>query len=149
VDERGMSHQLRAAGRRLTPQRQAVLRIVAESAEVLRPADVYVRAQAAGLHLGLTTVYRTLDVLIELGLVQRLHLEDGGQRYAASGQGHRHQLVCSGCGRVVEFTECDLADLPQRLAQRTHFRIEGHWLQFIGLCESCQDSKPTNHKSAT
>jgi Fur family ferric uptake transcriptional regulator len=127
VDERGMSRQLRAAGWRLTPQRQAVL----------RPADVYTRAQAAGLRLGLTTVYRTLDILVELGLVQRLHLEDGGQCYAASGQGHRHQLVCSGCGRVVEFTDCDLADLHQRLAQRTHFRIEGHWLQFTGLCETC------------
>jgi len=38
----------------------------------------------------------------------------------------------------VEFTDCDLADLPQRLAQRTHFRIENHWLQFTGLCEACQ-----------
>ncbi len=133
-----MSRQLRAAGRRLTPQRQAVLRIVAESAEVLRPADVYARAQAAGQRLGLTTVYRTLDILTELGLVQRLHQADGGQCYAASGQGHRHQLVCSGCGQVVEFTDCNLADLHQRLAQRTHFRIENHWLQFSGRCEACQ-----------
>jgi Fe2+ or Zn2+ uptake regulation protein len=102
-----MSRQLRAAGRRLTPQRQAVLRIVAESKAMLRPADVYDRAQAAGQRLGLTTVYRTLDILAEMGLVQRLHLEDGCQRYAASEQGHRHQLICSGCGRVVEFTDCD------------------------------------------
>lgn len=138
LDERGMSRQLRAAGRRLTPQRQAVLRIVAESKAMLRPADVYDRAQAADLRLGLTTVYRTLDILAEMGLVQRLHLEDGCQRYAASEQGHRHQLVCSGCGQVVEFTDCDLADLHQRLAQRTHFRIENHWLQFTGLCEACQ-----------
>ncbi len=139
ISEEVATGMLRARGLKCTPQRLAVLHSLIDSAHHLSVAEVHSRVQATYPGIGLATVYRTLELLADLKLIVRLHLEDGCHRYTTASSGHRHQLVCSGCGLVVEFAECSLASIAEDLASRTSFKIEGHWLQLLGKCQSCQE----------
>ncbi len=128
---------LRRSRRKLTKPRQAVLGAIVEADTHLSPAEVYRRAKAKYPRLGLTTVYRTLDLLIDLGLVQRVHGEGGCHSYAAALRRHSHHLLCSCCGRTEEFACCSLDPLVETLQSATGYHIEGHILEMIGICPAC------------
>jgi Fe2+ or Zn2+ uptake regulation protein len=83
-------------------------------------------------------VYRTLEKLEELGLVQRVHRPDGCHAYVSALQGHQHLLLCESCGRVEIFRGDDLNEFSRRLERESGFAIHEHWLQFFGLCSLCQ-----------
>ena len=133
--------QLQANGYRLTAPRQAVVEIVASSQHILSPLDVYNLGRARYPRLGLVTVYRTMEKLEELGLLQRVHQSSGCQGFIAAVSGHQHLLVCRGCGLVSYFDgRNDKIDaLTADLAQASGYHIQEHWLQLIGLCAACQD----------
>lgn len=130
---------LRQNKRKLTRARQAILDIITQADHHLTPADVYRYAKAHYPHLGLTTVYRTLDLLVELGYIQRVHLAEGCHSYAPSARPHGHHLVCSECGRAEEFAECDLDALVRSLQARTGYEIKVHVLELMGRCPKCQN----------
>jgi len=130
---------LRQNKRKLTRARQAILDIITQANRHLTPADVYRQAKARYPNLGLTTVYRTLDLLVELGYIQRIHLEAGCHSYAATARPHGHHLVCSECGRAEEFAECDLDTLVRALQTRTGYEIQVHMLELMGRCPACQN----------
>ncbi|MCX7840125.1 MAG: transcriptional repressor [Anaerolineae bacterium] len=132
--------------RKLTRARQAVLDILATADRHLTPAEIYRRAKATHPHLGLTTVYRTLDLLAELGYIQRVHTSDGCHSYAPSAHTHGHQLICAVCGRTEEFSDCDLAKLIQTLQRKTGFEINVHMLELVGRCPSCQTKRGARRK---
>ncbi len=135
-----MQKALRANGYKLTPQRLTVLKVLQDSEEHLSPAQVHHRGRALHPRLGLTTVYRTLELLTELGHVRRVHLEEGCNGYALSDSGHRHYLVCRQCHQVVEFAGCDsmITDFIAQVSRNTNFVIEEHLLEFVGLCPTCR-----------
>lgn len=129
---------LREHGYKLTPQRRAILKVIASSSDHLTPEAIYEKACLNNPNIGLVTVYRTLELLRELNLVCRVHAVDGCHSYMMRRPTeHHHHLVCSQCGKVVDFTGCSLADLEQRLLQETKFDINGHLLEFYGLCPDC------------
>lgn len=130
--------KLHLAGYKATRQRRVVLEVIAAVGMHLTPIEVYERARIHCPDLGLTTVYRTLDILSGLGLVQRIHLKDGCHSFALAGQGHCHHLICERCGDVVEFEGDDLSLLINRVAQSTGFVIREHWLELFGTCPACQ-----------
>ena len=130
---------LRQHGYKVTPQRRAVLHTIADSHNHLTPTAIYDRVRQGHPSIGLVTIYRTLDILAELGLICRVHIESGCRSYLMRRPSeHHHHLVCSGCGQVVDFTDCALSKLEQRLSQETGFEMEGHLLEFTGLCQACQ-----------
>lgn len=131
--------RLKAAGHRLTAPRMAVVRVLGEAEAWLSPELVRQRAQTYCPGIGLVTVYRTLSLLTELELVRRVHWEDGCHGYAVAGGGHRHNLVCENCHRVVEFPGCDLTPLLDRLEAETGFTVETHLLEVVGLCPQCRN----------
>jgi Fe2+ or Zn2+ uptake regulation protein len=138
VRDTEMALALRAHGYKLTPQRLAVLEVIQNGFEHLTPAEVLERASTIYPRLGLTTVYRTLEVLSELGFVRRVHLERGCHGYVAASCGHRHALICQRCNRVVEFPgEENLGPFMELIEARTGYRIENHLLQLSGLCPEC------------
>lgn len=134
-----LAEQLSTHGYKLTRQRRAVLAVITATEEHLSPAEIYRRAKADCPDIGLTTVYRTLDILAKLGLIKRVHFERGCHSYALASRGHRHHLVCTGCGNIVEFEGCDLSALLEVVASQTGFAIEEHWLQLFGKCPACQE----------
>jgi Fur family ferric uptake transcriptional regulator len=130
---------LREHGYKLTPQRHAILKVIASSSDHLTPEEIYEKACVKRPDIGLVTVYRTLELLGELNLVCRVHAPDGCRSYMMRRPTeHHHHLICSRCGRVVDFTDCTLADMERKLSKETKFDISGHLLEFYGLCPDCR-----------
>lgn len=129
---------LRENNHKLTRPRQAVLDIITRADHHLTPAEIHRQAKAKYPHLGLTTVYRTLDLLVELGYAQRLHFAEGCHSYASTARPHGHHLVCSVCGRAEEFADCDLDALMKTLQAKTGYTIDVHVLELMGRCPTCQ-----------
>lgn len=132
-----MRDGLREHRRKLTRPRQAILDIIASAAHHLTPAEIHKLARKKYPHLGLVTVYRTLDLLTEFGYVQRVHFADGCHSYAASAQEHAHHLVCSSCGKAQAFADCDLEPLIASLQRKTGYEINLHVLELMGKCPDC------------
>ncbi len=127
-------------GYKLTSQRRAVLNAVVNSNEHLTPADVHERVKQEMPKIGLVTVYRTLDVLSEMGLICRVHRGGRSRSYTLAPVGHHHHMICTECGAVTDFMNCDLSELENKLSRETGFEIEGHLLEFSGRCLNCQEA---------
>lgn len=132
--------RLQDGGYRLTAPRQAVVEIIANSEFLLDPQRLYDQARQRYPKLGLVTVYRTLEKLEELGLVQRVHHPDGCQAFIAAVSGHTHLLICERCSRVEYFSGDNerMDRLMDAVSQESGYKIKDHWLQLFGLCASCQ-----------
>jgi len=129
---------MRKQGYKLTVQRRALLSIIAHSHDHLTPSAIYEKARQQHPRIGLVTVYRTLDILAELGLICEVHSGGNCHSYLMRRPAeHHHHLLCSDCGAVADFTNCDLGELEQRLSKETGFEIEGHLLEFAGRCQNC------------
>jgi Fur family ferric uptake transcriptional regulator len=130
---------LRQRGYKLTPQRRQVISAIAVSHEHLTPAAIYQKVHEQYPVIGRVTIYRTLDILAELGLICEVHAEGSCRSYLMRrSYAHHHHLLCSDCGTVVDFTDCNLDELEHKLAQKTGFNIAGHLLEFSGHCPKCQ-----------
>lgn len=132
---------LQASGYRITGPRRAIVEIMATTNRALGPIDVFDLGRKEYPGLGLVTVYRTLEKLEELRLVQRVHQPVACNRYLRANTGHEHILLCSTCGKAVYFSGDDLNELIQTIAVRSGFEIKEHWLQFYGLCSGCQEKQ--------
>ncbi len=129
---------LQKHGCRLTAPRRAVVKTLVNSNRALTPVEAYEEARKQCPSLGLVSVYRTLEKLEELGLIQRVHQTKNCQAFIRSGEGHQHLLICSKCGNTVYFNGDQLGQLFYAISKSTGFYIENHWLQAYGLCKSCQ-----------
>lgn len=146
----GCLKKLKSRGYRLTVGRGAILDALAHAAkgEHLSAEDIYHKVHDNFPTIGLTSVYRTLDILINLGMVCKFDFGDGRARYELSedhsGVKHHHHLVCTDCGRIVNYE--DFIDEELSLLKRTEdglkrkygFQITSHVMQFHGLCPDCQ-----------
>ena len=143
--EKRVLQQLKAAGHRITGARRAIVSALVSAQRPLGPQEVQAAAQAYHPGVGLVTVYRTLDALVALGVVQKVHGHEGCQGYVFTGYGHRHVAVCRQCGRVFIFEGSeDLTTLENKLERELHFHVEGHLLQFTGLCARCRQEHVHN-----
>ncbi len=128
----------RAAGRRMTRQRRVVLRVLEESDGHLEAEAVYLRAMAHDTHVSLATVYRTLAVLKEMGLVEEHRLGEEHGHYEAVRKGPHYHFTCLGCGKVIEFDTPLVAQIEQELSARERVRVTGTHLRVSGYCTQCQ-----------
>jgi Fur family ferric uptake transcriptional regulator len=143
--------KFRGCGYRLTTGREAVFDVLSNSEGHLSAEDIYMKARPKYPGVGLTTVYRTLDVLSDLGMVSKLDFGDGRSRYELSegsdGVCHHHHLVCTECKKVIDYTdfideEVELLRQTEKgLAEKYRFSINNHIIQFYGLCEKCRGKK--------
>lgn len=130
---------LQKSGCRLTEPRRVIIEILARSERALGPQDVYDIGRGEHVGMGLVTVYRTLEKLEQLGLIQRVHHPDGCHRYLRSGIGHQHILLCVNCGRSVFFKGDDLYAQFSGVSESSGYEIQEHWLQLFGLCPVCKE----------
>jgi Fur family transcriptional regulator, ferric uptake regulator len=130
---------LRDSNYKITPQRKAILKTIAQSRDHLTPISIYKLVQQQYPSIGLVTIYRTLDILTGLGLLCKVHADENCQSYLLKRpEGHHHHLVCSGCGTVLDCTGCDIKQMEKQLARETGFKINSHLLEFSGQCPKCQ-----------
>ena len=134
--------RLQENGYRLTEPRQAVVDVIASSRRVINPLEVFSQARQRYPGLGLVTVYRTIEKLEELHLVQRVHQSSGCQGFVAAFRGHQHLLICEVCGQVEFFSAEDeqIDGWTAALEQESGFTIREHWLQLFGACAACRGS---------
>lgn len=133
-----LARRLQRHGYKLTKPRLAVLEVVEAGPHHLSPSEVYERAKEVYPALGLTTVYRTLELLTELGTLRAIYMGDGTQRFHQSQAGHHDHCVCSACGKVIEIAECRLSTIVEAIGQETGFQAEGHFLELYGTCLECR-----------
>jgi Fe2+ or Zn2+ uptake regulation protein len=128
----------RAAGRRLTRQRRLVLRVLEESDGHLEAEAVYLQAKGRDTRVSLATVYRTLAVLKEMGLVEEHRLGEEHGHYEAVRKGPHYHFTCLDCGKVIEFDTPLVAQIEQELSAREGVRVTGAHLHLSGCCAQCQ-----------
>ena len=138
----GWQAELRAKGYRLTPQRQLVLEAVGELGHAT-PEEIAVAVRRTASGVNISTVYRTLELLEELGLVQHTHLGHGAPTYSvASDHDHVH-LVCRDCGAIDEADSSIVDDVVRRLSAERGFSVDvGHFAVF-GRCRACTGAATT------
>ena len=130
--------KLQTGGYRVTVPMRALVEILCQSKRILDPLELFDLGRQSYAKMGLVTVYRTLEKLEEVGLVQRVHQADNCHGYLRAANGHEHILLCTHCGRVEYFAGDDLSGLFTRVEQQSGFTIQEHWLQLYGLCENCR-----------
>jgi Fur family ferric uptake transcriptional regulator len=133
--------RLQDNGYRLTAPRQAVVEAIAGTRRLMTPLEVYETAHREYPKLGLVTVYRTVEKLEELGLIQRVHQPSNCQAFVAAAQGHQHLLICESCGAVQYFSgeHERMEALIEAVADDSGYHVHEHWLQLFGICERCQE----------
>lgn len=143
--------RFRGCGYRITAGREAILDALTRAKEHLSAEDIYTKVHGSYPAIGLTTVYRTLEILVDLGLVYKFDFGDGRARYelaeGSQRSTHHHHLVCTNCMRVVDYTdfiddEIELLRQTEKgLSEKYGFDITSHLIQFYGLCEKCRKKK--------
>jgi Fur family ferric uptake transcriptional regulator len=129
---------LSEAGLRPTRQRVRVLGELMGERDDVTAQELHERLRSGGERLGLATVYRTLGLLAEAGVIDALSHRPGELCYRWCGQGHHHHLVCSSCHRVVELADCELDPWLERISGAHGFVTTGHRLEVSGLCGACR-----------
>ena len=124
-------------GNRMTASRKAIIdSLLASDGHVSADELVdLVRVRKPGI--GRMTVYRTLELLSDLGLIRPVYQGNAAAHYILMDEGHHHHLICSRCNRIVEFEQCVLREIEQSVSQHHEFVIQGHLLEIFGLCPDC------------
>lgn len=148
-----IKQQLQSQGYKLTPQREATVRVLLENEEDhLSAEDVFMLVKEKAPEIGLATVYRTLELLSELHVVHKLNFGDGVARYDLRGDStkhHHHHLICVQCGTMQEILEDWLGPLEERLLNEYQFQVVDHRLDFQGICKNCQEKEREKQNSNT
>lgn len=147
VDREGFKKLLKEKGLKMTRQRLVVLEALADCPQQhLTAEEIYERVKAANPDIGLATVYRTVQLLSELDLIERIHLDDGFVRYEIRDmrqkEHHRHHhLICMGCGKVLAFQEDMLEALESGVKQALGFQVTDHEVKLYGYCRNCSENQ--------
>jgi Fur family transcriptional regulator, ferric uptake regulator len=132
---------LGAAGYRLTGPRRAVADLIARREGHFTAADLLDDARERRLGIGRATVFRALDVLLELGVVERIDLPSGEHAYVACEPSHHHHVVCSRCGQTSDIEDAGLTGVVDEIERRTGYRVDRHRLELFGLCPACLEKE--------
>ena len=136
--ETAVSSRNTGRGIRHTSQRRVLLDIIRESGGHLGADELYLRARQRQHSISLSTVYRNLKTFKEQGLVKEHHFDDGGRRYESKPRRGHHHLVCTDCGRIVEFQCPSTRSLKDKIAQEHGFHVTEEEVCLAGRCPECQ-----------
>ncbi|MBN1621490.1 MAG: transcriptional repressor [Endomicrobiales bacterium] len=141
---RGLEH-------RLTIPRQSVIDVLSKTSKHLSAEDIYLEVHKVYPMIGLSSVYRILEWLVQLGVVMKFDFGDKKARYElikeSREEHHHHHLVCRKCKRVIDYTEFIndevefIKKAEQGLSKKYNFKIEDHIIQFRGLCSECKETE--------
>src|SRR5947207_12917592 len=138
VAARPLLDALAGAGVRSTEPRRAVARLIARRDGHFTARELVDDAAHRRLGIGRATIFRALELFADLGMVERLDLPGGEHAYVACEPAHHHHVVCSGCGRSVEFDDAGLAGMAAEVQRQTGYRVDQHRLELFGTCPECR-----------
>ena len=140
-------HRFKGNVSRWTVPREAILEFLSRSSKHMSVKEIYASLYKSYPGMGLTTVYRTLELLARMGLINKLTLGDGQSRYefkSGEKEEHHHHLICTECGEIINYTEFLDEELElvrkteERLAKKYNFKILDHNIEFLGTCKKCK-----------
>jgi len=132
---------LSSAGLRNTAQRALIMDIIRQRKGHLDADEVYRQAKRKQPRLSLSTVYRTLQKMKGLGLIEELHFDEAHHHYEIKPPTEHHHLLCLGCGKVIEFKYPLVSSVKRNVAEAKDFEITGSEVRMTGYCAACQKSK--------
>ena len=139
---------LKANGLKVTTQRIAILDVLQNRPDThLTAEEIYEQVKEQYPDIGLATVYRTIQVLSDLHLIDKLNLDDGYARYEIGknqesyGSHHHHHLICLECGKVLSFEDDMLESLENRIMDAMQFEIVDHEVKLFGYCGGCRSKR--------
>ncbi len=126
--------------RNTRPRRLIAERLIelADKGEDFTTDDLWQELRQAEPKIGRATVFRSVEKLVEMGLLDRIEFADGTHHYRVCGGAHHHHLTCTQCHRVIEIDICLPQEQLAAIGERTNFAIEGHALTLFGRCENCR-----------
>ena len=127
------------AGYRLTSPRRALARLVASRSGHFSAVELLTESRRARLGVTRATIFRSLDVLADLGVVERLDLPSGEHAFVACEPTHHHHVVCSSCGRSAGVADHGLEAVAAAIGRETGYRVDTHRLELFGLCPECRE----------
>lgn len=131
--------RLRAAGKRITPQRRLVLGILGQASRHLDAYEIYEQGRRIDSSLSLSTVYRTLGALKDVRVVRELHLDGEHHHYELDDKGDHSHLVCLQCGRVLEVDSSPFARAAAAAGRAHGFMVVSAEVELSGFCAECQE----------
>jgi Fur family ferric uptake transcriptional regulator len=126
------------AGYRLTEPRRAVAELIAGRKGHFTAADLADDARGRRLGIGRATIFRALDVLAEVGIVERIDLPSGQHAYISCEPAHHHHVVCSRCGTTADVDDQGISGIVREIAAKTGYVVDSHRLELYGLCPACR-----------
>lgn len=143
--------QLHESGFKLTPQREATLLVLLENEkDHMSAEEIYFLVKQKNSEIGLATVYRTLEILTDLKIVDKVSFNDGLARYDLRKEGAQHfhhHLLCLECGDIEEVEEDLLLGVEQIVEERYQFLVKDHRLTFHGVCKACQKKQKEDEEA--
>jgi Fur family ferric uptake transcriptional regulator len=130
--------KLHVGGNKATPQRMSIIKAIDGMKSQFTPQELYEKLHDDHPEIGLVTVYRTLKLLADSGMVCRMGHAGSAQSYARRPAEHHHHLICTVCNKVINIMGCGVEGLEEKLSRETGFAITEHHLEFIGICGDCQ-----------
>lgn len=124
-----------AKGLRMTDQRRVLARVIGEAEDHPAVEEIHARAVRLDARISLATVYRTVKLFEESGILERLEFGDGRARYEDAERDHHDHLIDVSTGRVIEFVDPEIEALQERIAARLGYRLIGHRLELLGMPE--------------
>jgi Fur family transcriptional regulator, ferric uptake regulator len=122
-----------ARGLRMTDQRRVVARVIGESEDHPDVEELYARAAKVDPKISIATVYRTVKLFEEAGILDKLEFGDGRARYEDAERDHHDHLIDVNSGDVIEFVDPDIEELQERIAARLGYKLVGHRLELLGI----------------
>lgn len=133
--------KLKEKGCKLTMQRRSVLDVLLEHHNAhLSTEEIYDKVKENFPEIGLATVYRTVQLFEEMGIVDRLNFDDGCSRFELASEDtvhHHHHLICEACNKVLEVENDLLDEIEKEIESKYEFKIHDHNLMFYGICKEC------------
>ncbi len=134
-----LERRITGSGYRLTAPRRALLQTLMGLGDRFTAEQVVEGSPGVGR----ATVFRSLRLLQEIGVICQVVLDDGATAYRLTSGGHHHHMSCTECGAVNDFSGCNIDDLLEELARRTGYQVDAHRLEVYGLCSSCREALTT------
>ena len=129
-------------GLKYTEQREIVLSILLHAKEHLTAEEVYnqIKKEYPDSNIGIATVYRALSFLEEVDLIASITFGTDGKKYESNAKSHHDHLICTECGKIIEFIDEEIEKRQDKIAKKNNFRITSHSMQLYGTCSECQES---------
>ncbi|MCY4465633.1 MAG: Fur family transcriptional regulator [Chloroflexi bacterium] len=130
---------LRQHGCRITRARRIVLRVLEDEARHNTSTQIIEAVEALDPGVGRASVFRSLDLFTRLGILRPIYISGSmTPAYVLMSGGHHHHVICSKCQAIHDFDDCGLDDMTRQLETKLNLRIDGHLLEFYGVCADCQ-----------